>query len=410
MEQQLSRQELHELVWSEPRTALSKRLGVSDTGLANACVRAGIPMPERGYWARLAAGRPAAKVLLPQRGLGQSDLVRIGKPVYRPVAEDGGVEVPPEPYFPESVDVLRARADALLMRCRVPKGLQLPHRLIAGLIEEDEARRRANGGKGFSWEQPRFDSKQGQRRMRIVNALFIVMTHAGCQASVSSRELDKIGFRIGDTSIGVEIATCQRKSVDGRGRTLQDDRFSLTAPWPRLSGVPTSWSDDGSGSIEDRITLIARDLLVMGELAYREGVRHQYEWCLARRQEHEARIRAERERSEREERERRLQEEKERLEWLLGQSANLRHASGIRALVLATDARFCGSPEALAAAVYANWRSWALAQADLLDPCLGSLAALGGPAAAGELFGPVEGAISGDGQSPNVTDLFASRS
>jgi hypothetical protein len=54
--QQFSRRALYELVWSEPRTSLAIRLRISDVGLAKACTKAGIPMPPRGYWARLASG------------------------------------------------------------------------------------------------------------------------------------------------------------------------------------------------------------------------------------------------------------------------------------------------------------------------------------------------------------------
>ena len=48
-----TREELYELVWSEPISKLAKRLGVSDRGLAKACSRGDIPVPPRGYWAKL---------------------------------------------------------------------------------------------------------------------------------------------------------------------------------------------------------------------------------------------------------------------------------------------------------------------------------------------------------------------
>jgi hypothetical protein len=39
-----SRQELFDLVWSEPTRTIAKRLGISDVGLAKACRRA-VPGP-----------------------------------------------------------------------------------------------------------------------------------------------------------------------------------------------------------------------------------------------------------------------------------------------------------------------------------------------------------------------------
>ena len=47
----------HELV--------SKRLGISDVGLAKVCRRANIPSSDRGYWARVAAGQECEKTALP---------------------------------------------------------------------------------------------------------------------------------------------------------------------------------------------------------------------------------------------------------------------------------------------------------------------------------------------------------
>jgi len=382
MNRQFSRQLLHDLVWSEPRVTLAKRLGISDTGLAKACIRAGIPMPARGYWARLAAGKPAAKPTLPCRGLGQSDLVQIGRPDLRTLAGNEPVEVPPEPRFEETVDTVRARAQAMLHHCQVPKGLQNPHRLVAELMAEDDERRTEGEKNRLSWRQPRFDSRFGQRLLRITNAIFTVMTHAGCAASVSSRELDRVGFRIGDTFVAIEITRSKAPRHAGkRDRTMLDDSITFTAvPWPSVSGVPAAWSDNGSGLLETRVTEIACDLLVVGELAYRASVRQHYEWCLESWRKREASIREARERTEREERERRQRQEAEWREWLLKKASDRRRAEDIRALVRASDARYLDSTEVAVAGVYGRWRSQALMLADQLDPCMAPLYTLIGPA------------------------------
>ena len=47
----------YRLVWESPVLEVAKRLGESDVGLAKACRRARIPVPTRGYWAKLAAGK-----------------------------------------------------------------------------------------------------------------------------------------------------------------------------------------------------------------------------------------------------------------------------------------------------------------------------------------------------------------
>lgn len=62
----LKRSALYALVWSRPMTHLGKQLGISDVGLAKACRRYGIPVPPRGHWAKLAAGKGLAPAPLPE--------------------------------------------------------------------------------------------------------------------------------------------------------------------------------------------------------------------------------------------------------------------------------------------------------------------------------------------------------
>ena len=69
------REALYELVWSESTRTLSKRLGISDVGLAKACRRANIPTPDRGYWARVSAGQPCGKTALPPLRAGRSNVI-----------------------------------------------------------------------------------------------------------------------------------------------------------------------------------------------------------------------------------------------------------------------------------------------------------------------------------------------
>ena len=52
-----TREFLYRLVWESPVMEVATRLGISDVGLAKACRRAHIPIPTRGYWAKLEAGK-----------------------------------------------------------------------------------------------------------------------------------------------------------------------------------------------------------------------------------------------------------------------------------------------------------------------------------------------------------------
>jgi hypothetical protein len=65
-ERLLSREELYELVWSEPMTALAKRFGLSDNGLRKRCKSMDVPTPPRGYWERTKHGHRAKRPPLPR--------------------------------------------------------------------------------------------------------------------------------------------------------------------------------------------------------------------------------------------------------------------------------------------------------------------------------------------------------
>ena len=73
------RQELFDLVWSEPTRTIARRVGISDVGLAKACRRADLLLPPRVYWAKLAAGKTVKKPQLPRRGPGMSNRIVLGR-------------------------------------------------------------------------------------------------------------------------------------------------------------------------------------------------------------------------------------------------------------------------------------------------------------------------------------------
>ncbi|MBS1803672.1 MAG: hypothetical protein JST28_09905 [Acidobacteria bacterium] len=53
-----NRRELYDRIWSVPMWKLREEYGVSDVALAKTCKRLHVPVPGRGYWAMLAAGKP----------------------------------------------------------------------------------------------------------------------------------------------------------------------------------------------------------------------------------------------------------------------------------------------------------------------------------------------------------------
>jgi len=65
VERALSRDDLYELVWSEPLFNLCRRFGLSDNGLRKRCKAMNVPTPPQGYWQRLKQGRRVGRIPLP---------------------------------------------------------------------------------------------------------------------------------------------------------------------------------------------------------------------------------------------------------------------------------------------------------------------------------------------------------
>lgn len=61
----VDREALYNEVWAEPVSVVAPRYGLSDVGLAKVCRSLAIPLPSRGYWAKVKAGRIMAKASLP---------------------------------------------------------------------------------------------------------------------------------------------------------------------------------------------------------------------------------------------------------------------------------------------------------------------------------------------------------
>jgi AcrR family transcriptional regulator len=60
-----SRRVLYRLVWTRPVASVARELGMSGAGLAKLCGRLGVPVPARGHWARVRAGRAEPPPPLP---------------------------------------------------------------------------------------------------------------------------------------------------------------------------------------------------------------------------------------------------------------------------------------------------------------------------------------------------------
>ena len=382
MRHKFTRQEFYELIWSEPASKLGPRLEISGVRLAKACRRADIPVPERGYWARLQAGKIVSKRPLSTRGLGMSDTVTIGENPYetyevmaaRLLAEP----IPPPPTFSEELAQVVERVQRMVGRISVPRAFDRTHPLVARLLDEDERRRERQTKASFSFasDAPLFDSPVERRCLRIVNGLFLALQRYGGQPWIRDRQAHETGVQVGHQNVGFSIESVQEARRSLRARSLGKSqapahgRMKLAIkPWDSKSGGDKSWEDTEGKRIESLLREVVTELMVAGEAHYRAGAYAHHAWVIERRAELIEEARRRRIEEERRERERLAKLEKERLERLFAAANDWRRAADLRAFVEAVIA--ANTDGNVPSDKLERWATKAREAADRLDPLRG---------------------------------------
>lgn len=374
-----TRQELYDLVWSQPVQSLAKKLSISDRGLAKVCAAANIPVPARGYWAKLQAGKAVASVPLPIRALGQSDNVRIRHDLRRESNADILREVLRPPVFTPDMRTVEAQAAAIVRRVPMPlRDSHGWHSQIAKLLDadEDRARRQAEDRYPSSWNAPIFRTPFEIRRLRILNALFTGLTRSGMKVVITGKEGRGLSVTVGATCVSFTLdSTSAVKLLErekaGYAFTARGDkdrmRLVVERWWASTASIP-SWEDAPGDKLERHVREIAATIIVFAEQSLREHAASSYEWSVERKQEAQEAERKELAEEERRRVERKARLEQARIDHLLGQARALHQAEQIRSYVSAVKMIDGQSSTPMSAEEFARWSTWALEQADRIDP------------------------------------------
>jgi hypothetical protein len=369
----LTRQELYDLVWSTPLKTLAPQFGVSDVGLKKACLRGNIPVPERGYWAKVQANKKVGKVQLPTRSPGMDDEIHIsGSSGYRYrqyTDEELLGPLPPEPVFCDPIEALRAEIYDKIGKVTTPKDLSMPHRAVAELLKKDDQRRAKHLEAPYlaSWDPLLFDSTKEKRRLRIASAILTALSKLGYRAT---NEKEGQTFHVAVGSQTVSLMLSYAKSRGGASNTKKDDAFENSKLLVSVGQEAGQWHDSNDDRIESHLRNIATEVVVAGELQYRSSRLSAYNWRKERKAALEEQRHKEAEEARRRERERQEKLERARIERLLSQAAALRQATEIRTYVQSISNTNSTAAAPVAQEEFISWQQWALTQADRIDPTL----------------------------------------
>ena len=374
MPHRISRNELYELVWSQPISALSKRFEISDVALAKACARAHIPVPPRGWWARKTAGKPTPpQAPLNPRLPGQDNEVIIGGGAYAHFrqsllpAEISAMPIPPEPVYEEDPEAVRSRVRRAVGKVVASGSLKQPPRAIADLLAKDEDRRRKAQATGYHWDRPKYDSPIERRRLRLLSALFSTLVR--CECRVEGQVNDGQVFSV---TVGHQYVSFEATFMEPRTRPSDPPvkaghiRLAVGAGF-RSSASPRAW-EDGKVPLEDQLSEIAVEVIVRGEMQDRESVVRKREWLIERKAELQEKARQQQQEFERRARELKAELERARADRLLGEASALARAQEIRRYVEAVRMANANLETPVSAVEIEAWSTWALREADRIDP------------------------------------------
>jgi hypothetical protein len=361
----VTREQLYELVWSEPMQKLAKQIGISDVAIAKHCRKSEIPVPERGYWNKLQAGKPVEQIALPPGDLGTLSRITMSGNL----SAELRARIKGEPGVPdqeEDIDILAERLRKRLGAIKTPRNFTPVHPAIETILKKDEKRRQERAVNRFAWPEPRFESHFERRRLRVLNGLFLAVAKIGGDSWLRGDYAREIGLRIGDRSIAVDLDHTGKASRPGYTPTPPPDpkaaklRLRVASTYGSTSTI--AWEDKDGSPLEDQLADIIVGLASEAERSQRAWMVQQLAWQKEEKAREEKEARERKEAEERRERERAVAALRAKTDALLADAAAWRAAADIRLYVEAVRAA------SNSAEVFEAWSAWALAEADKLDP------------------------------------------
>lgn len=379
MKHPLSREELYKQVWTKPVREIASENGVSDVAFAKMCRKHDIPLPPRGYWARVSAGLKARVEPLPVRGFAMPEIIRAGRTHWDRYSTPSNLEeidIPPPPEFTESEEELTLRVRKFVGAVSIPRNLDRPHHLIARLLEEDETRRQEQStAKYVSLSNgPLFDFPFERRRLRLLSGLFAALHRQGINVISRKKDPDDFEVTVGEQTVSIKA---DHPGINRYGwRYDSDATRPASAPITveirhhNSSPVHKRWVDQPNDPVEGHATEIVVSIIVFAELNYRQREIGHHKWLAERKQQLIEERRKRHEEAIRAAEAARVKAEKARVDRLLAEAAAFRQAQDIRAYVDAARQARANVPEEISEQQFGAWAEWANQNADRIDPVL----------------------------------------
>lgn len=356
MPESLTRKALYELVWKKPITEIAKQYGLSDRGLGKLCERNGIPVPPRGYWAKIKSGQKLKKP--PLLFSDSSATKAILEKRISPKLPD---QTTKEEKLPQEVVESMEREKTPEYRIKAPKSLTKYHPIISKWNNEND----------YYGHKQRLTGIE--RRSRIILSILLnALEERHFEISQNRNYGRFIQIKIDQDFISIAISEYIKRT---RREITQEEKANSY-----YSNQKYTYDNENTGKLSltifDNYDKSRNNYTETDEKAISEmlneivaGIIEQIWYVKKCRLIQEERERKEWERQRLAwEEEARRKEEEEKFKHLEKQAENWNKAKKIREFITEVKAAFCNGCIDKSEEEFEEWTKWALSHADNLDP------------------------------------------
>ncbi len=267
----ITREELYDEVWSTPVSRLAPKDNLSDVGFAKMCKRCEIPLPPRGYWAKLEAGQKIERTPLPTLEEAADIRFQVPDPADVAMKEKASMEV--------------EKREAQLPKIEVAETLRGCHQLVSTTNDAFQGARKRDDGLLHSPEGSQLSllvsREQLRRSLLVMSALLKAFESLGHKVSAGPKvEINgqSVTLSIREATVKVEEEfDVPKESIEGRydffserKRKKQVPSGMLTVAVPEAdaywaTGCRKQWKDTKTHQIENCLNAIVAGVLAIAE-------------------------------------------------------------------------------------------------------------------------------------------------
>ena len=285
----VEREKLYEKVWAEPMSSLAKRYSISDVALAKVCRRLSVPVPPRGYWARIRNGYKVTRPPLPKANPGEQTSTTISPVLLRTrelpqaVQEQKAFEAAPENRISE----------AHFSRKLHPL-VQATKQILTGRLEPSR--------KVVAIDM-RVSKNSRDRAFRLLSALFYACEERGYSVRTDEQngsllvvKDEPLRFSLEEPSTKVAIPEAKRKDSWSPTYELEPTGRLVFRVQEWVEGVRKTWSDGARQSLEDQLNDLICGLVDISIIVRQKRLEREHQQAVRAEQERQRFLYAERKR------------------------------------------------------------------------------------------------------------------